>query len=245
MKSNTVYLKYSSYSLLEMLVVMSIIIVIMGIGFGTFSGLNSAISLSESIATLRQDIKNTQRSAMFVERSSTERWLFGLGIDFSRIEIDGSYRMFKWCSQFPEYGDILTASQFPNYNPNNNISLVNGNLVLTSSYISKGCPVSSNISQIVSNGDTVRYISNNLMATNTSQDAVGDVGAKPVYVLFESVSGKAFLYDINGVLVNYTPNGDIINQNTSLVISLQSKSNNIIKRLSLNHISGKLDEYNY
>ncbi len=244
MKLNTAYQKYSSYSLLEMLVVMSIIIIIMGIGFGTFSGLNSAIALGESMATLRQDIKNTQRSAMFVERSSTERWLYGLGIDFSRIEIDGSYRIFKWCSQFPEYGDVLTKSKFPNYNPASNLSLVNGNLTLTSSYIGTGCPTSSSVSQIVSSGDMIRSVSKNLIATNTSRDAVGDIATKPVYVLFESVSGKAFLYDATGRIVNYSSTGEVISRPSSLVVSLQSKTNGVIKRMSLNNISGKIDEYN-
>ena len=236
--------KYKAYSLLEMLVVMSIIIVIMGIGFGTFAGLNSAISLNETISTLKQDIKNTQRSSMFVERGSDERWLYGLGIDFSKLDVDGSYRIFKWCSQFIEHGDTLTSSSFPNYDSSSPLSALNGNLPINTVSLVSNCPLASNTSVLVSNIDQKRYISKNLIASNTSRNATTDVASRPVYLLFEAVSGRAFFYDINGTLVNYSPDGDLIDGAVDFWLIFEAKSNNVTKKIAIDNISGRIsDDY--
>lgn len=234
---------YKAYSLLEMLVVMSIIIVIMGIGFGTFAGLNSSISLNETLSSLKQDIKNTQRSAMFVERNSDERWLYGLGIDFSKISVDGSYRIFKWCSQFTEYGDVLTTSYFPNYDSNDPVSILNGNLPVNAVSLVNNCPLTSNSSVLVSQVDQKRYISKNLIGENDSLNATGDVGNIPMYIVFESVSGRAFMYDSNGILVNYAPDGDLIDANVELNLLFESKSNGVQRGITIDNISGRINEY--
>jgi type II secretory pathway pseudopilin PulG len=237
------YRKYKGYSLMEMLVVMSIIIIIMGIGFGTFAGLHSSISLSEDIATLIQDVKNAQRSAMFIERRSTERWLYGIGLDFSRLESDGYYRMFKWCSPFDEYGDILTQSSFPNYDPGFSVSLTNGTLRTTNAYTTSSCPTGSPESRIISFEGYTRNISNNLYTFNRSTNPSQDVGGTPVYLLFESVSGKAFMYDSDGVLVNYDTDGNLINDRTKLVIGFRSKTVGVERGLTIDNISGRVSEY--
>ena len=92
--------RYFAYTLVEMLVVISIFVIISAIGFSSFYGLRDAISLNEETLSLEQDIRYAQRAALFLERKVTDRWIYGIGIDFSKVESTRKYTLFKWCSEF-------------------------------------------------------------------------------------------------------------------------------------------------
>ena len=98
--------KYSAYSLLELLLVLAMLGIFGAMAFGTFNGLENTVKMNEYMLSLEQDIRTTQRAAMLLERDTDERWLYGIGIDFSSTETDGTYKKFKWCSEYSDYGAL-------------------------------------------------------------------------------------------------------------------------------------------
>lgn len=234
--------KYKAYTLMEMLIVMSIFIIIGAIGFSSFYGMRDSISMNEEVLTLQQDIRYAQRAALFLERSSTDRWLYGIGIDFSDAPTTGEYKMFKWCSQFSDYGDVRTKAVVPNFDKTLPLSQLNGNLPLNT-YVNANCSTGLNISELV---QLKKFGTQSLNAEFSptflaSNDAIGDVGSIPQYVLFESVSGRAFFYDSNGKLINYDGTGIIVSNPVDFVLSIQSKRTKVKKTITITNISGKVN----
>ena len=64
--------KYIAYTLVEMLIVMSVVIIMMSMSFASFNGLQNTIKMNEYILTLEQNVRNVQRAAMLLERKSGE-----------------------------------------------------------------------------------------------------------------------------------------------------------------------------
>ncbi len=241
-KSNT----YSAYTLFELLIVMSILTIFGAMSFGAFNGLQNTVKMNEYMLTLEQDIRSAQRSAMLLQRGTNERWLYGIGIDFSTTESDGTYKKFKWCSQFNDYGAIETKSDFPNYNPNESVSDCTGsqnaclpNPVETEDTdcsfsafegeITKLVPVSGNISNISAPKSVI-----------TLSTDIGS-GLDIQYVLFESVSGKAFFYNSNGALVNYDQDGDPEEGSMSnFTIQIDPMSTGKSHSLTVDNLSGRI-----
>jgi hypothetical protein len=210
-------------------------------GFSAFSGLRDTVTLNQDLLNLEQDIRWAQRSALFLERNPDERWIYGIGIDFSDFEEDGVYRLFKWCSQFEDYGNILTRSNFPNYNPNFDLSNLNGNLSLPG-YLQSSCGSGSSLSEIVRvqgridgtvSADFQIDIPNDLNASN-------DVGGIPNFVLFEAVSGRAFFYDDNGLIVNFESDSEMVPDPIDFSVEVTAPTTGRMKTITITNISGKI-----
>jgi len=227
--------RYPAFTLLEMLLVIAILSVLGTVTTAAFSGLRDSVRLNEKFQSISQDIRNLQRSAMLLERESNERWLYGLGIDFSAYESNGSYRMFKWCSQYPGYGSTKTRGELPDFDSDNPVGVNNGYLPIsdwrddcsvdespTNSYLVKwetGTPVLTDMG-----------LNPDLLTWGEDLD--------PVYILFESVSGRVFFYGSSGELLNYDSTGDLDEPIVDLILQMSTKTTT--KRITVKNLSGKI-----
>lgn len=233
---------FSAYTLVEMLVVLAIFSIIALIGFASFYGFKDAVTLNEETLSLEQDIRYAQRAALFLERKTTDRWLYGIGLDFSDLETTGKYNLFKWCSPFNDYGDPKTKGDIPNYDTGT-ISAVNGNIPV-SAYSFTDCPLDSAVSQLSKLNDTGdSEISSNfsieLPIQNYDVQAVSK--SPPQYLLFEAVSGRAFFYDSTGVVSNYYGSALMVDSPINFSIEITSPRTNTKKTILISNISGKVE----
>ncbi len=235
MKNSKSVNKYPAYTLLELLVVMSIFIILGGMTFSSFDGLQNTIKMNEYMLNLEQDIRNVQRSAMLLQRSPGEKWIYGLGVDFSNMGDDGMYKVFKWCSPFNDYGDdITTKSDIPAYDPSSgDISQAS---IPTTVTLSNTCGTE------VTDNEILRTVPgyDRSLALPVSNIVLGNAR----FLLFESVSGRAFLYDINGDLLNYEATGKIIEDGNAiqdLNIEVTPLGKGATRTISVRHLSGKID----
>lgn len=206
--------KYSAYTLFELLIVISIFIILGGMTFSAFDGLQNTVKMNEYMLNIEQDIRSVQRSAMLLQRNPGENWIYGIGIDFSEVTTDGLYRVFKWCSPYADYGDnIKTKSDIPGYSPDETaIGPSNGDIPVPSPESYAGY-LETRCGQVT---DTFTGILRTMpgydrsITLPKSTITLGDDKNKPTYILFESVSGRAFFYDDSGSLLNYyrTSGGD-------------------------------------
>jgi prepilin-type N-terminal cleavage/methylation domain-containing protein len=234
--------KYKAFTLLELLIVMSIITILMTMSLSAFVGLRNTVKMNEYILNLEQDIRNVQRSAMLVERDPTENWIYGLGIDFTSVEEDdalGSYTIFKWCSSFPDYGDITTRSKIPGFDPdtmNVDVSLP----PMGAEGFKQGiCDLSAGI---VFPGEL--YILSGFSQSISPPVSNISFTSDARYVLFESVSGRAFFYDIDGNLLNYNPlTGEPWVDPVSFGIEFTPVGRTSKRGISIGNVSGKIDTH--
>lgn len=228
--------KYPAYTLIEMLVVLTIFIVLAALGMSAFEGFRDTITLNEDIDKMKQTIRGAQRSAMFLDRRSNERWLYGIGVDFTEIDGDGSYRVFKWCAPFDEYGDIRSKQNVPHFNPSAALGVNNGNIPTTYSQ-SSFCAREEGTSEVIKMQNTIDI---ELGANFTP--SLRDIGNNtPAYLLFESVSGKAFFYNrSNGSVLNYDVNGDLVSNPVNLILDIRSPNTGRLKTITIFNISGKV-----
>ena len=223
--------KYSAFTLIEMLLVIGILMILSGVTAQSFSGLQSSVTLSEESQNISQDIRNLQRSAMLLERDSNESWLYGLGIDFSTYESTGEYRFFKWCSQYSGYGARKTRGELPEYDDTSSVGIDNGFLPI-SDFDRETCDVDS--------GALFSYLVEWSKGTPTSTDIKLEptIEADISYLLFESVSGRAFFYNSLGNLVNYESDGDLIASPIDFVLQLSTRATR--KSITVKNLSGRI-----
>ncbi len=231
---------------MELLVVMAIFAVLGAMSFSAFGGLQNTVKMNEYALTLEQDIRSVQRSAMLLQRTSGEKWLYGLGIDFGSINTnhDGEYTVFKWCSPFYDYGDILTRSSLPAYNPGRTLGYPsgterNGYISNITNPIAGSCSVGISSSLSVQGGydKSTKTPVSNITITSISEQT-------PRFVIFESVSGRAFFYDTNGVLLNYTSEGVLQDNASAFVITITPESTSVSTRvIKIDNLSGKVSSY--
>lgn len=231
--------KYSAYTLMELLIVLTIFSILGAMSFSAFGNLQNTVKMNEYALTLEQDVRSVQRAAMLLQRDPGEKWLYGLGIDFGDMGDDGEYTVFKWCSPFSDYGDILTKSNLPAYTPSRTVGSLgamnelNGYLTVTEIGGSCGTDVSSSLSLLPGyDKSTTTPIST---ITITEIDSL-----TPRFVVFESVSGRAFFYDTQGVLLNYTSEGKLVDDPLPFVITIIPDSNVNTRIITINNLSGKI-----
>jgi prepilin-type N-terminal cleavage/methylation domain-containing protein len=185
-----------AYTLLEVLVVMSIMVILMGLSLGAYASFTETTKFNQDIADLQNDILVIQRAAMLLDREPDEDWIYGIGIDFEDVYIgNGTYEFFKWCSEFEEFGNVRTKSQYPSYDPEHEESTGNGTIPNPTLLAEGDCTTESNRLTKLSG-----YGSGNL---NLKDDvSIPENGSNHIrFLLFESVTGRAFLYWSDGTRV--------------------------------------------
>lgn len=217
-----------AYTLMEVLVVMSIMTILLGTGMYAYTSFSETTKYNQDIANIQNDIMVIQRASMLLDKDPDENWLYGVGIDFGGvINGYGTYTFFKWCSEFNDFGDVKTKSEYPNYDPDD-ISNENGDIP-TGSYVSNAC---NNVGTESILAPLDGYGAGNL---NLDEEVsiIGDV--KPRFLLFESVSGRAFVYD---------EEGNRIDDNIQILFNKNSGDQNIlvIKNLTGRTELSKIEE---
>jgi type II secretory pathway pseudopilin PulG len=192
--------KIKAYTLIEMLIVMSIMIIILSIGVYSYIAYIETTKYNQDVANLQSDITAMQRASMLFKKDADDGWVYGVGIDFGGvIDGEGTYKFFKWCSGFDEYGHIRTTGKYPNYNPDADSSW--GLPVTTPDpepYQSTSC--SDFIDPTTyPNGAIVSLSDYGIGRFNLGEDVFAVHGQ---YLLFESVTGRTFIFDSYGNLVN-------------------------------------------
>jgi type II secretory pathway pseudopilin PulG len=229
--------RYKAYTLLEMLIVLTLFIILSALGMSAFEGFRDTISLNEDIDKLKQTVRSAQRSALFLERGSNERWLYGIGIDFTQLDNNGTYRLFKWCAPFNEYGDIRSKQSVPHFIPTSALGPSNGNLPTMYSPSTSCLKDEGTSEKIRLQGSVDIEIGSNFVPTILESGSA----TTPAYVLFESVSGKAFFYNAaQGLVLNYSSNGTLVSNPNNLVIEVRAPNTGRLKTITIYNISGRV-----
>jgi type II secretory pathway pseudopilin PulG len=188
--------RYEAFTLVEMIIVLVVMIILFTIGARTFQSLSRANAVHEATVKITQDIRSAQRSAMMLERNPDERWLYGIGIDFRGITnpINPSYTIFKYCAaeNYFDAQNLQHASSVPvnTLEPPNFTAEVNCTAGFASPMIGRNTI------------EVVEIKEFGYLQVNFDTDIR--------FILFESVSGKAFLYqDSPPKLSNYNPDFSI------------------------------------
>jgi hypothetical protein len=191
-------------------------IILMGLAFGSYASFTETTKFNQDVANLQNDILILQRSSMLLERDPGEYWIYGLGIDFTGIKSGtGEYTFFKWCSAYPEFGNPETRGEYPYY--------IEGDPDADGSLPTIGGVLSNDTCEDITS-DRLVTLSGTVRGTLNLKDRVDIADSDPSYLLFESVTGRAFLYDNDGWLIqNHTEDLDIqftktYGQNKTLII---------------------------
>lgn len=243
--------KLKAFTLVEMLIVMAIIMLLVGLGFISVAGTRDVYLRQNFLTLMEDDIRYAQRSAMFLERGEYENWVYGVGIDFSALDSENSstvgYTMIKWCSPDKnfDYTNKQHMGELPAFDSSQEFSLENGGQ-FPSSYqkvapdegctgsIEKVIPMSRNLTSGITNKISPRV-------------ANFSFGSDVRYIIFESVTGRAFLYDQDGKLQNYITGGclsgecsvNMVANITKFNLRMGPKSNT--KRISVYPVSGRVE----
>ena len=168
--------KFKAYTLMEVMVVMIIMIILLGLSFSSYTSFTEATKFNEDVSVLQHDILIIQRASMLMQRNEDEDWIYGLVIDFGGIKNnhDGTYDFYKWCSPSPDFTAEEKNSEYP----------------------AQGGPIPSiytSISECTEGTNRlVKLIGYGYGSLNLGDDIHIDSNVK--FLVFESVSGRAFLY---------------------------------------------------
>lgn len=77
-----------AFSLVEMLLVIAIFVIFGAFGAGGFLGFRETMFVKENVEIIKQDILLVQQKSMLLEREPGDNWLYGIGIDFSNLDIN-------------------------------------------------------------------------------------------------------------------------------------------------------------
>ena len=229
--------KYTAFTLLEMLVVMAIMMILMGMTFTSFSGLQDTVKMNEYMLNMEQDVRAVQRASMLLERNTEENWIYGLGIDFSQLDPDGKYITFKWCTPFRDYGDASTRGKVPGYSEGEG-TLDSAKLPVGD--IGTGLCTGFDYTLKILPGYTTEL-------TPPKSEVHFNPDSSARYVVFESVTGRAFFYDFQGNLLNYSMiEGEVVIEDDPskleeldfTIISLGAAAPRTMK---VHHLSGRIE----
>lgn len=167
---------------MEVMVVMIIMIILLGLSYSAYVSFTETTKFNEDVSTLQHDVLVIQRASMLMERSANEDWIYGLVIDFAGIRnLDGTYNFYKWCSS----SKGLTTAEKNNEYPSEEASIPP---------FSSGKNFCSDSTE-----ELVGLVGYGYGLLNLREDVHIDSNVR--FIMFESVSGRAFLYDAQGDII--------------------------------------------
>ncbi len=221
METNSAQKTYSAFSLIEMLLVMAIFIILLSVGFLSVSDVMSAMAVNNAVAAIKEDVRYAKRSAMFLDREVGEYWVYGIGVDFTDIE-NGNYKLFKWCSEYENFDSRIDKmnSELPAWDPTStspdDLPAYNSSEICNSSTKNEIIAISRELSE----GGPETHVQVKFLNIYLKEDADTTL---PSYILFESSTGRAFIYDEDGKLLNYDFSADPIQLDGSYVLAIDIK----------------------
>lgn len=243
--------RYSAFTLIEMLLVMSILVIIGGLSFAAYQQMQVTIRLNEYTNVLEENIRRVQREAMLLKRYPGESWIYGLGIDFTKAdntETWGRYEVFKWCASDPDYGNPRSTTTIPGYAKGSVYG--DGNGLLPALSATEGrirCNLNGTEERLIIPGYEIGLAPpQGLISFSGGISLVSpDVKSQIKYLLFESVTGRAFFYGSDNSLIGYQQEGNddpvVIDSGVpSFNINIVSSATDIKKQLMIEPFSGKV-----
>lgn len=249
---------FPSYTLLEMLLVMAIFIVLGALGVGGYIGTKETITARENVQRIIQDIQSAKSKAMLLEKGSDENWIYGIGIDFRDTDENtetGNYKFFKWCSAFPNFGDEMTKSELLSYREGENVGFpissetrnwqscfaqyLNGVLPLC---YTNAC-VSDFPSLVAIKGDDLSLLDKEVGKMIVLD--VDDDNKFAAFLVFEAITGRAFLYNRYGWSYSYNLSGEYNNNYNVLDIVLPRKYSSKFDLITIYPLSGTVIHHVY
>lgn len=233
-----------------MLLVMSILVILGGLSFAAYQEMQVTIRLNEYANVLEENIRRVQREAMLLRRYPGENWIYGLGIDFTKTdksETWGHYEVFKWCAGDSEYGAPRSTTPIPGYGQGSSYAQDNGVLPVSVTEGRVRCITPGEEERLIVPGYEVGLVP----PQGVIEFSVGssllreDEEFEIRYLLFESVTGRAFFYGRDGGLIGYRQEGfdDPVVIDTgvpSFKINIISDTKGIKKQLRVEPFSGKV-----
>jgi len=199
MKNRTA--QYSGYTLAEILVVLIIVIILGAVGAYAYSGLRDTVIVKQDVEEIKQNLQLIKQKSMLLEKKDGESWIYGFGIDFGELT-EGKYTFFKWCSPFAEYGNPMTRNEIMAYTEDYDIGRLLPDNLGTNGYLA------INYETGFSMCEDDEAIGPYLLKLPGLEDGEINAGFNITgygaqYVVFEAVTGRAFLYDEYGAPINY------------------------------------------
>lgn len=111
------------YTLLELLVVITLFIILGAIGIGGYLGTRETMIARETVETIKQDIKSARLKAMLLKKGTESNWVYGIGINFTAYTNPNLNKemFFKWCSPYEDFGNEVTKAEVLGFDTKNNI----------------------------------------------------------------------------------------------------------------------------
>lgn len=234
--------KYEAFTIIELLLVMSIFVVLFAISLASYRGIQSTTQRNQTTLTLVNDVHTAQRLAVLLTKEKDQKWPYGIGLDFSQVPENGhienvEYYIFRWCSPVLDPDTQLTKGRYPNFHKDTSES---GIPVGSNKYNSNACNASSSLCD----GKDSCYLEKILGIDNIVRSFNKSVQVnrgKVAYVLFESVTGRVFFYDNSGKLLNYDADG---NFNSTDPVSFElwiTSVDGLSKKITISPISGRIE----
>ena len=189
--------KADGFTLVELLLVMSIISMLLLMGVGGFISMRNTQQLEQYSQTVFSEVRNQHRSSLLYNRELGETWVWGNIVDVTGMtsgENPPEVRIYKYCAL--AFGDFET-------------------------YPKEGTPLpveASNKDDSGSgrcNGTRALVLINKLDISFTIGEvqAITDSGHEPAYIVFETLSGKVHYYDAAGTELDSTSAFNILFSN--------------------------------
>lgn len=266
---------FQGFTLIEMLLVMSIFIIISATGITALNSTKETFTANENAELIIQDIESIKLRAMNMSKGDENTWIYGFGIDFRNVDSsngkNGDYNMYKWCSPVKNFGDTfylngtpydLTRAKLPNFFSSYNINTEIPNISLCgvpASYKNGSLPAfcgdeNNGYENVCTVGSTnlVSMLGETSLLLDRFDGQVTLLDLKgesdpPSFVLFESLTGKAIIYSRSGKILNYTSDGNFnTNDFVPLDIVLRRKSNkNSFDLITIYPLSGEVIHHVY
>lgn len=278
MKKKDKYLK--GFSLVEMLIVMGIFIILSFVGFNGFLSIRESFIARENVELIIQDIESTKLKAMNMEGGKDATWIYGFGIDFrlfAQPDTLEDYKFIKWCSPVKNFGDTvawdsknfnITEEILPSYFVGYGINFFFASPPLPVEicndpsahpyYLNAGIPVWAPISNSCEEGCTainnIEGETTTLLSRETNQIEILDIdnnsSNNPAILLFESLTGRAIIYEAWGSVLNYSfdLSGEIIFEKDNFVpldIVIKRKRSAKFDLITVYPISGEVIHHVY
>ena len=265
--------KLQGFTLMEMLIVLSIVIILSAVGISGFNSINETFTANENAELVKQDIESARLKAMNMGKESEETWVYGFGIDFRNADSgnrqNGNYRMYKWCSPVKNFGDThilegtsydLTRAKLPNLYSGvgigenvANVKLCGTSEIYKNGSIPASCGSSGYLEGCLENTTNLSAVfGEDLSLLNRFDGQVVLLNLKednnpPSFVLFESLTGKAIIYARDGQVLNYKSDGSFdVDNFLPLDIILRRKSNSdTFDMISVYPLSGEIIHHVY